>query len=97
MKATRTALFFRLQAALRAEGLDLRVARGAGQYYVVCGESVVNKDVNLETLAREMELFESWETGGLTSRPEARRAPSLRSQPPLLKWRRPRHSRSRSQ
>ena len=72
-----TALFYRLRPALRAEGLDLRVADirkqklwGVGKYYVVCGNSVVNKDVNLEKLAREMGLFELWETGGLSYRPE---------------------------
>jgi hypothetical protein len=85
MRARVTALFYRLRAALRAEGLDLRVADsrkqkllGVGQFYVVNGKSVVNKDVNLEILAREMGLSESWETGGLSYRPEGRRAPSRR-------------------
>jgi hypothetical protein len=81
MRTRLTALFYRLRLALRAEGLDLRVADsrkqklwGVGQYYVVSGKSVVNKDVNLETLVREMGLFESCETGGLSYRPEGRRA-----------------------
>ena len=87
MRTKLTALFYRLRLALRAEGLDLRVADrqkqkllGVGQYYAVCGKSFVNKDVNLETLAREMGLSESWETGGLSYRPEGRRA--HRSQSP---------------
>ena len=88
MRTKLTALFYRLRLALRAEGLDLRVADsrkqkllGVGQYYAVCGKSFVNKDVNLETLAREMGLFESWETGGLSYRPEGRRALFARSRP----------------
>jgi hypothetical protein len=101
MRTKVTALFYRLRAALRAEGLDLRAAdsrkqklRGVGQYYAVRGDSFVNKDVNLETLAQEMELFEPWETGGLYYDPRGRRAPSRQSQLPMIK--RPRHSRSRS-
>lgn len=85
MRTKLTAVFHRLRPALRAEGLDLRVADsrkqkllGVGQYYVVSGKSIVNKDVNLEALAREMGLFESWETGGLSYRPEGRRAPPRR-------------------
>jgi hypothetical protein len=35
---------------------------GVDQYYVVSGKSVANKEVNLETLAREMGLLEPWET-----------------------------------
>jgi len=72
-----TVLFYRLRPASRAEGLDLRFADvrkqklwGVGKYYVVCGNSLVNKDVNLETLAREMGLFESWEETASIPGPE---------------------------
>jgi hypothetical protein len=48
--------------------MDLRVADsrkqklwGVGQYYVVSEKSVVQQNVNLETLAREMGLLEPWE------------------------------------
>jgi hypothetical protein len=83
MRTKLSVLFYRLRLALRAEGLDLRVADsrkqrlwGVGQYFVVSGKTVVNKDVNLETLAREMGLFELWEAEGLW-----RQGLSHRSQP----------------
>ena len=75
---------YRLRLALRAEGLDLRVADsrkqklwGVGQYFVVSGKTVVNNDVDLETLAREMGISELWEASGLL-----RRGLSHRSRPP---------------
>jgi hypothetical protein len=84
MRTRLSVLFYRLRLALRAEGLDLRVADsrkqklwGVGQYFVVSGKTVVNKNVDLETLAREMGLFESWEAGGLWRRglPHRSRSP----------------------
>jgi hypothetical protein len=81
MRTKLSVLFYRLRLALRAEGLDLRVADsrkqklwGVGQYFVVNGKTVVNKDVNLETLAREMGLFELWEAEGLWRRGLSRRS-----------------------
>jgi hypothetical protein len=58
---TETALFRRLQRALRKRGMFLRLADsrkqkrwGLGRYYVVGPKGVIDKDVDIEKLARKL-------------------------------------------
>jgi hypothetical protein len=66
---TEIALFGRLQRALRKRGMFLHVADskkrqrwGLGRYYIAGPNDVIDKDVNLEKLARKTKLLEPWET-----------------------------------
>jgi hypothetical protein len=62
------ALLQRLRWFLKSRGEDLRLANsdqrkqlGVGRYYTVSCEGVLDKDVNIETLARELKLLDPWE------------------------------------
>jgi MFS superfamily sulfate permease-like transporter len=66
---TEIALFERLQRALRRQGKFLNVADskkqkrwGLGRYYIAGLNVIVDQDVNIEKLAREMNVLEPWET-----------------------------------
>ena len=66
---TERALTLRLGRALQAQGKHLRIASnlkqkklGLGRYYLVDENGVVNPDVDLEELARELGVMQSWET-----------------------------------
>jgi hypothetical protein len=66
---TERALFVRLQRALRKRGKYLRVADskkqkrwGLGRYYIAEPNGVIEKDINIEKLAREMGALEPRET-----------------------------------
>jgi hypothetical protein len=67
---TEIALFERLQRALRKRGKYLRVAdrkkrkrwSGLGHYYIAGPNGVIDKDIDIEKLAREMKLLDPWET-----------------------------------
>jgi hypothetical protein len=66
---TEIALFRRLQRELRKRGNYLRVADsrkqkrwGLGRYYIAGPNGVIDKDVDIEKLPREMKLLEPWET-----------------------------------
>jgi hypothetical protein len=65
---TETALFQRLQRALRRRGKYLHVADSKkrkrwrlGRYYIAGPNGVIDQDVNIERLAREMKVLEPWE------------------------------------
>jgi hypothetical protein len=59
------ALLRRLQRALQDEGKELRKAQalteGVGRYYLVGPKGVIDPDVDLEKLARELSAMETWE------------------------------------
>jgi hypothetical protein len=66
---TEIALFQRLQRELRKKGKYLHVADskkqkrwGLGRYYIAGPNGVIDKDVNIEKLARKMKVLEPWET-----------------------------------
>jgi hypothetical protein len=67
IQVTEGAVFCRLQRFLPAKGKLLRVANrrkqklGLGRYYTIGANGVIDKDVNIEKLAREMKLPEPWE------------------------------------
>jgi hypothetical protein len=67
IQVTEGAVFCRLQRFLPAKGKLLRVANrrkqklGLGRYYTIGANGVIDKDVNIEKLAREMNLPEPWE------------------------------------
>jgi hypothetical protein len=57
------ALFERLQRALRKRGMFLRLADGRkqkrwglGRYYIVGPKGVIDKNVNIKQLARDLKL-----------------------------------------
>ena len=65
---SRKALLQRLRRFLKSRGEDLRLANsdqrkqlGLGRYYTVGANGVLDKDVNIEALARELKLLEPWE------------------------------------
>jgi hypothetical protein len=68
IRVTEGALFCRLQRFLPVKGKHLRIANrrkqklGLGRYYTIGANGVIDKDVNIEKLAREMKLLEPWET-----------------------------------
>jgi len=62
-------LTLRIRRALQAQGKHLRVATrrnqkalGLGRYYIVGNKGVIDADVDLEKLARELGVMQSWET-----------------------------------
>jgi hypothetical protein len=66
---TERALTLRLRRALQAQGKHLRVttsqkqkALGLGRYYIADANGVIDPDVDLEELARELGVMQSWET-----------------------------------
>jgi hypothetical protein len=66
---TERALTLRLRRALQAEGKHLRIATdlkqkklGLGRYYLVGEKGVIDADVDLEKLGRELGVMQSWET-----------------------------------
>jgi hypothetical protein len=66
---TERALTIRLRQALRAEGKHLRIVTnrkqkklGLGRYYVADANGVIDPDVDLQELARELGVMQSWET-----------------------------------
>jgi hypothetical protein len=65
---SRKALLQRLRRFLKSRGEELRLANsdrrkqlGLGRYYTVGDKGVLDKDVNIEALARELKLLEPWE------------------------------------
>ena len=73
IQITERALKLRLRRALQAQSKHLRVvtrqaqkASGLGRYYIVDANGLVDPDVDLEKLARELGVMQSWET--LTSK-----------------------------
>ena len=65
---SRKALLQRLRRFLKSRGEDLRLANsdqrkqlGLGRYYTVGANGALDKDVNIEALARELKLLEPWE------------------------------------
>jgi hypothetical protein len=68
-QVTQIALFKRLRPRLRAKGMSLRIASnkkqkrwGLGRYYLLGSKSVIDKDVDIENLARRLNLLRPWET-----------------------------------
>lgn len=66
---TERALKLRLRQALQTQGKHLRIITrqeqrkfGLGRFYLVSNESVIDADVDLEHLARELGIMQSWET-----------------------------------
>jgi hypothetical protein len=66
---TERALKLRLRRALQTQGKHLRITTrqeqrkfGLGRYYVVSNKGVIDADVDLEHLAREVGVMQSWET-----------------------------------
>ena len=68
IRVTEGAVVCRLQRFLPAKGKLLRIANsrkqklGLGRYYTIGANGVIDKDVNIEKLARKMKLLEPWET-----------------------------------
>jgi hypothetical protein len=68
IEVTENAVFCRLQRFLPAKGKLLRVANtrkqklGLGRYYTIGAQGVIDTDVNIEKLARELKVLEPWET-----------------------------------
>jgi hypothetical protein len=65
------ALFERLQRALRKRGMFLRLADsrkqkrwGLGRDYIVGAKGVVNKDIDIHKLARDLKVLEPLQTSG---------------------------------
>jgi hypothetical protein len=66
---TERALTKRLRQTLRAEGKHLRIVTnrkqkklGLGHYYVADAKGIIDPDVNLWELARNLGVMQSWET-----------------------------------
>ena len=66
---TERAVTLRLRWALQAQGKHLRIATnqkqkklGLGRYYLVGAKGVIDTDVDLEKLGRELGVMQSWET-----------------------------------
>jgi hypothetical protein len=74
ISVTKKAVFRRLQSFLRAKGQYLRSAswgkhlpnvqkcEGLGDYYLVGAKGVIEQDVNIEKMARELGVLDPWET-----------------------------------
>jgi hypothetical protein len=68
---TERAVFKRLQRYLLTKGKYLRnakrgkqVCEGLGRYYLVDAKGIVDKDIDIEKMARELALLDPWETLG---------------------------------
>jgi hypothetical protein len=66
---TERAVFKRLQRYLLAKGKHLRntnrgkqACDGLGRYYLVNAKGIVDRDVDIEKMAREFALLDPWET-----------------------------------
>lgn len=66
---TKRALIARVRRILRKAGEDLRMATpeqrkamGLGKYYLVDSKGILDKNVDVEDLARELKLLQPWET-----------------------------------
>jgi hypothetical protein len=62
-------LIARMRRILRKAGEDLRMATpeqqkavGLGKYYLVDSKGIIDKDVDIEDLARKLQLLQPWET-----------------------------------
>jgi hypothetical protein len=78
ISVTKKAVFRRLQSFLRAKGQYLRSAswgkhlpnvsrakqkrEGLGDYYLVGAKGVIEQDVDIEKMARELGVLDPWET-----------------------------------
>jgi hypothetical protein len=68
IQVTEGAVVCRLQRFLPAKGKYLRLANsrkqklGLGRYYTTGAKGVIDTDVNIERLARELGVLEPWET-----------------------------------
>jgi hypothetical protein len=69
IQITNRVLKHRLRRVLQAEGKHLRVATsqaqkasGLGRYYIIDAKGVIDPNVDLEKLARELGVMQSWET-----------------------------------
>ena len=68
IQVTEGAVVYRLRRFFPAKGKLLRIANrrkqklGLGRYYTIGVNGVMDKDVNIEKLARKMKLLEPWET-----------------------------------
>jgi len=68
IQVTEGAVVYRLRRFLPAKGKLLRIANsrkqklGLGRYYTIGVNGVIDKDVDIEKLARKMKLLEPWET-----------------------------------
>jgi hypothetical protein len=68
-RVTEEAVVARLRRALLSKGKYLRLADsrrqkrwGLGHYYMLDAKGVVDKDVDVEKLARQLGLLDPWET-----------------------------------
>ena len=66
---TERTVTLRLRQALQAQGKRLRVTSsqqlrksGLGRYCIIAANGVIDPDVDLEELARELGALQSWET-----------------------------------
>lgn len=66
---TECALIARLRRILRKAGEDLSIAtpeeqksKGLGKYYLIGSKGIMDKAVDIETLARDLKLLHPWET-----------------------------------
>jgi hypothetical protein len=65
---TERVLIARMRRILRKAGEDLRMATpaqkavGLGKYYLVDSKGIIDKDVDIEGLARKLQLLQPWET-----------------------------------
>jgi len=62
-------LIARVRRTLRKAGEDLRIstpeqrkAAGFGKYHLLDSEGIIDKDVDIEVLARELSVLQPWET-----------------------------------
>ena len=69
VRVTEVAVVKRLRQVLAAEGKYLRTASsrkqkrwGLGHYYLVGTKGVVNKDIDIQKLARDLKLLRPWES-----------------------------------
>jgi hypothetical protein len=66
---TESVVIARMRRILRKAGEDLRLATpeqqktaGLGKYYLVDSKGIIDKDVDIEDLARKLQLLQPWET-----------------------------------
>ena len=66
---TQRVLIARVRRTLRKAGEDLciatagqRQAVGVGKYYVIDSRGIIDRNVDLEALARELKVLQPWET-----------------------------------
>ena len=66
---TERVLIARVRRSLRKAGEDLRMATpeqrkaaGLGKYYLIDSKGIIDENVDIEDLARELKLLGPWET-----------------------------------